>query len=110
MQVSLPPSWRRVLGGELRQPYFKALSAFVDGERERHQVYPPERDVFNAYKFTPYDQVRVVLLGQDPYHDVGQAHGLCFSVRPGVKPPPSLVNMFKELKEDLGCRIPNNGS
>ena len=109
MQVTLPPSWRRVLGSELKQPYFKALSAFVDAERERYEVYPPERDVFNAYKFTPYDQVRVVLLGQDPYHDAGQAHGLCFSVRPGVRKPPSLINILKELHGDIGCPIPKHG-
>src|SRR5207244_8371543 len=73
-------------------------------------VYPPENDVFNAFKLTPLDEVQVVLIGQDPYHGEGQAQGLCFSVRPGVKPPPSLVNIFKELKHDLGCTIPNNGS
>jgi uracil-DNA glycosylase len=98
-----------VLGGELKQPYFKAVAEFVDCEREHFEVYPPERDVFNAYKFTPCDQVRVVLLGQDPYHDEGQAHGLCFSVRPGVRKPPSLINIFKELHSDTGCPVPNHG-
>jgi len=93
----------------LTQSYFKALSEFVDAERERHAVYPSEYDVFNAYKFTPYDQVRVVLIGQDPYHDEGQAHGLCFSVRPGVRKPPSLINIFKELHGDVGCPSPNHG-
>src|SRR4051812_48032977 len=109
MRVILPKSWRAVLGGELRQPYFHALSEFVDRERAAHAVYPPEPDVFNAYKDTPFADVKAVLIGQDPYHDEGQAHGMCFSVRPGVKPPPSLVNMFKELHADLGCKIPNNG-
>lgn len=109
MQVSLPPSWQAVLADEQEKPYFKQLSKFVDDERKKHTVYPPEADVFNAYKATPYDEVKVLLLGQDPYHDEGQAHGMCFSVRPGVKPPPSLVNMFKELKSELGCRIPNHG-
>jgi uracil-DNA glycosylase len=109
MQVTLPPSWEAVLADELEKPYFKQLAAFVDGERKKHSVFPPEADVFNAYKETPYDKVKVLLLGQDPYHDDGQAHGMCFSVRPGVKPPPSLVNMFKELKSELGCRIPNHG-
>jgi uracil-DNA glycosylase len=72
-------------------------------------VFPPIPDVFNALKYTPYEEVKVFLLGQDPYHDDGQAHGLAFSVRPGIQPPPSLVNIFKELKSDVGCRIPNNG-
>src|SRR5262249_16387086 len=74
-----------------------------------HTVFPPEPDVFNAFKYTPYDKVKVLLLGQDPYHDDGQAHGLCFSVQPGVKPPPSLVNIFKELHDDLGCTVPDHG-
>src|SRR5262249_8127663 len=105
----LPASWQAAVGDEFRQPYFHKLEAFVDAEREAHTVFPPEEDVFNALKLTPLDEVKVVLLGQDPYHDEGQAHGLCFSVRPGVRPPPSLVNILKELKNDLGCRIPNNG-
>jgi uracil-DNA glycosylase len=105
----IPESWRDVLAPEFDKPYFKKLKQFVAEERSKHTVFPPEEDVFNALKYAPFDEMKVLLLGQDPYHDVGQAHGLCFSVRPGVKPPPSLVNMFKELKEDLGCRIPNNG-
>ena len=109
VQVSLPPSWRRSLGPELRQAYFQELAEFVDRERVEHAVYPPEPDVFNAYKFTPLEQVKTVLLGQDPYHDEGQAHGLCFSVRPGVRPPPSLVNILKELHADQGCPIPTHG-
>jgi uracil-DNA glycosylase len=107
--TSLPDGWRKALAGEVKEPYFRELQEFVADERKRHTVYPPEKDVFNALKYTPYDAVRVVLLGQDPYHDEGQAHGLAFSVRPGVRPPPSLVNIFKELRDDLGCRIPNNG-
>ncbi len=109
MNKDLPPSWQAVLAPEFDKPYFQELEKFVDGERKKHQVFPPEDDVFNAFKAAPFDQVKVVLIGQDPYHDDGQAHGMCFSVRPGVKPPPSLVNMFKELKDDLGCKIPNNG-
>lgn len=109
MWIDLPESWLRVVGEELDQPYFHKLSAFVDEERRRDAVYPPEGDVFNALKLTPYEQVRVVLLGQDPYHEPGQAHGLCFSVRPGVALPPSLKNIFRELRSDLGCPIPNNG-
>jgi uracil-DNA glycosylase len=109
MKVDLPLSWQTVLADEINKPYFKELEKFVDGERKAHTVFPPENDVFNALKLTPYDKVNVLLLGQDPYHDDGQAHGLCFSVRPGVKPPPSLMNMFKELKNDVGGAIPNNG-
>jgi uracil-DNA glycosylase len=107
--VYLPPSWQTVLGEEFEKPYFKQLDAFVTHERQTHTVYPPEKEVFSAFELTPYDQVRAVLLGQDPYHGPNQAHGLCFSVRPGVRPPPSLVNMLKELHDDLGCRVPNNG-
>ena len=109
MHVDLPSSWRAVLAEELTKPYFKELESFVDNERKNHQVFPPEQDVFNAFKATPFAKVKVLLLGQDPYHDDGQAHGMCFSVRPGVKPPPSLVNMFKDLRNDLGCKIPNHG-
>ncbi len=110
MRVQLPADWRAVLGGELKQPYFKKLQEFVDKERAEHTVYPPEQDVFNAFTFTPYEQVKVLLLGQDPYHDEGQAQGLCFSVRPGMPRPPSLTNILKELQADLGCPVPNNGS
>jgi uracil-DNA glycosylase len=105
----LPASWQPVLAGEIAKPYFAALEAFVAQERASHDVFPPADEVFSALALTPYDDVRVLLLGQDPYHDDGQAHGLCFSVRPGVKPPPSLVNMYKELQTDVGFRIPNNG-
>ncbi|MHB1424022.1 MAG: uracil-DNA glycosylase [Gemmataceae bacterium] len=110
MRVQIPADWKAVLAAERKKTYFKKLSEFVDKERAEHQVFPPEQDVFNAFKLTPYQSVKVLLLGQDPYHDEGQAHGLCFSVRPGVKPPPSLRNVFKELHHDLGCEIPNNGS
>ena len=109
MRVQLPADWKAVLTDELKQPYFEKLKEFVEKERAEHTVFPPENDVFNAFKLTPYERVKVLLLGQDPYHDEGQAHGLCFSVRPGVKRPPSLVNIFKELHHDLGCQIPNNG-
>jgi uracil-DNA glycosylase len=106
---AIPESWKAVVGAEFDKPYFQELEAFVRQERAQHEVFPPAGDVFNALKYTPYDEMKVLLLGQDPYHDNGQAHGLCFSVRPGIKAPPSLVNMFKELREDVGCRIPNNG-
>jgi uracil-DNA glycosylase len=105
----LPPSWQTVLAEEFEKPYWEELTQFVAQERTKEKVFPPEEDVFSAFEHTPYDNVNVLLLGQDPYHDDGQAHGLCFSVRPGVRTPPSLVNMFKELKEDLGCKVPNNG-
>jgi uracil-DNA glycosylase len=105
----LPPSWQAVVGDERQKPYFRELEQFVDEERREHTVFPPQDEVFTALKLTPYDQVRVFLLGQDPYHDDGQAHGLAFSVRPGVKPPPSLINIFKELHNDLGCKVPDNG-
>src|SRR5579859_6639207 len=105
----LPDSWRAVLATEFEQFYFKDLTEFVAAEHEAHTVFPRADDVFNAFRFTPYDEMNVLLLGQDPYHDDGQAHGLCFSVRPGIKPPPSLANIYRELRDDLGCRIPNNG-
>lgn len=110
MEFDLPDSWRRVLAGELEQPYFQQLTRFVEAERKAHRVFPAEEDVFAAFKLTPYERVRVLLLGQDPYHDEGQAHGLCFSVRPGVPPPPSLANMYKEALSDLpGFKVPSHG-
>jgi uracil-DNA glycosylase len=109
MKPKLPSSWQAVIGGEFDKPYFHKLQAFVDEEREKYTVYPPRDEVYSALKLTPFDRVNVFLLGQDPYHGEGQAHGLAFSVRPVVRPPPSLVNIFKELKHDLGCKIPNNG-
>ncbi|MGE3806944.1 MAG: uracil-DNA glycosylase [Gemmataceae bacterium] len=105
----LPADWRKVLADEFSKPYFQKLLDFVNEQRQQFTVYPPEDDVFNAFKATPFDQVKVLLLGQDPYHGKGQAHGMCFSVRPGVRPPPSLENMFRELHKDLGCKIPNHG-
>ena len=105
----LPASWRTVLADELSKPYFAELSRFVAEERGAHTVFPPRDEVFTALELTPYDDVSVLLLGQDPYHDDGQAHGLCFSVRPGVQPPPSLVNIFKEMESDLGLPPPKTG-
>jgi uracil-DNA glycosylase len=105
----LPASWLTALQGEFEKPYWPKLQAFVADERAHHDVYPLEADVYAAFQLAPFDDIRVFLLGQDPYHGPGQAHGLCFSVRPGIQTPPSLVNMYKELREDLGCRIPNNG-
>lgn len=110
MTVDLPPDWAAALRHEIDQPYFTQLAQFVDAERAAHDVYPPDGDVFNALRRSSYDATRVVILGQDPYHGPGQAHGLAFSVQPGVKPPPSLVNIFKELSADIGCPRPSSGS
>lgn len=109
MQIDLPESWRAVLAPDLENPYFQRLSEFVDSERVQHEIFPPENDVFNAFKLSDFDSTRVLLLGQDPYHDNGQAHGLCFSVRPGITPPPSLKNIFAERRNDLGLSIPSTG-
>jgi len=109
MTPPLPQSWQPYVGDELARPYFAALQAFLAEQRAHDIVYPPEPEVFSALELTPYERVRVVILGQDPYHDANQAHGLAFSVRPGVRPPPSLVNIYRELHDDLGCRPPNNG-
>lgn len=109
MKIDIPKDWQEAVGAALARPSFKALEAFVDTARAAGPIFPPEAEVFSAFSATPFSSVRVVLLGQDPYHDDGQAHGMCFSVRPGVPPPPSLRNVFKELESDLGCRIPNNG-
>jgi len=103
-------SWRPVLLAETEEPYWKELQQFVRAERKKHTVYPPDKEVFGALHLTPYEKVSVLVLGQDPYHGPRQAHGLCFSVRPGIEPPPSLVNIFKELRDDLGCKIPNHGN
>lgn len=96
--------------GEISEPYWGQLQEFVRQEREQHTVYPPEAEVFSALHLTPYQDVKVLLLGQDPYHGPGQAHGLCFSVRPPTPPPPSLVNIFKERESDLGLPAPSHGS
>lgn len=109
MKDKIPGSWRRVLADEFDKPYFRKLEGFLEAERKAALVFPPEEDMFSALEHTPYEDVNVLLLGQDPYHDDGQAHGLCFSVRPGVKPPPSLVNIYKELESDIGCKAPNHG-
>jgi uracil-DNA glycosylase len=102
-------TWRPVLIAETEKPYWKPLQQFVKDERKKYTVYPPDKDVFAALHLTPYEKVSVLILGQDPYHEAGQAHGLCFSVRPEVAIPPSLQNIYKELRDDLGCPIPNNG-
>jgi uracil-DNA glycosylase len=105
----LPALWAEVLAAEFPKPYFQTLQHFVAEQRQQHTIFPSEKDVCTAFCETPYPDVRVLLLGQDPYHDEGQAHGLCFSVKAGTPPPPSLRNIFIELRNDLGCKIPNHG-
>jgi len=107
--MPIPESWLPALGPEQDKTYYQDLYRFVGEERRKYPVYPPGSDVFNALRYTPFDQVRVMIIGQDPYHEEGQAHGLAFSVRPGVPPPPSLLNIFKELNADVDFRIPNHG-
>ena len=101
--------WLDAISDEFKKPYYKELYQFVKDEYSKYAVYPKSDDVFNAFHLTPLSQVKVVIIGQDPYHNVNQAHGLCFSVKPEVEIPPSLVNIYKELQDDLGCYIPNNG-
>ncbi len=105
----LENDWLEVLEGEFCKPYYKELYRFVLNEYQTAQVFPPSDDIFNAFHLTPLHEVKAVIIGQDPYHNVGQAHGLCFSVKPEVDIPPSLVNIYQELHDDLGCFIPNNG-
>jgi uracil-DNA glycosylase len=105
----LPESWHAALGAETAQPYFEELRRFLVAERRAHTVYPPRGEVFSALALTPFEDVRVLILGQDPYHGPGQAHGLAFSVQPGVPAPPSLANIYRELHDDLGCPVPDNG-
>ena len=101
--------WLAPLGPEFKKPCYKKLYETVKQEYQTRAVYPDANDIFNAFDFTPLSKVKVVILGQDPYHGPGQAHGLCFSVKPDVEIPPSLVNIYQELHDDLGCFIPNNG-
>lgn len=107
--VKLGNSWDSVLADEFEKEYYKDLREFLKEEYSRHTVYPEMHNIFNALKAAPYDQVKAVILGQDPYHEPGQAHGLCFSVQKGVPQPPSLVNIFKEMKADLGITPPDHG-
>ena len=101
--------WLAELGTEFKKPYYAKLYEFVKSEYNSKQVFPPADEIFTAFHLTPLKDVKVVIIGQDPYHNDGQAHGLCFSVKPQVEVPPSLDNIYKELQDDLGCRIPNNG-
>ncbi|WP_444921593.1 uracil-DNA glycosylase [Microbulbifer sp. CnH-101-G] len=109
-KIKIHPSWYDVLGEEFKKPYMAELRQFLWGEKEAgKRIYPPGGQIFNAFNSTPFDQVKVVILGQDPYHGVGQAHGLCFSVMPGVRIPPSLQNIYKELHSDMGIPPAHHG-
>ena len=107
--AAISNDWAEVLKEEYRKPYYKDLYFKLKKEYSSYLVYPPAEDIFNAFHLTPLKDVKVVILGQDPYHGDGQAHGLCFSVKPEVEIPPSLINIYKELHDDLGCYIPNHG-
>ena len=107
--AAISNDWLAPLTPEFAKPYYRELYKKVIEEYATHMIFPPSNDVFSAFDLTPLADVKVVILGQDPYHNVGQAHGLCFSVKPDVEIPPSLVNIYKELHDDLGCYIPNNG-
>jgi uracil-DNA glycosylase len=106
---TLTNDWATIMQPEFEKPYYKELISFLEKEYEQETIYPPREDVFSALNLTSYQDTSVVILGQDPYHGAGQAHGLSFSVKPGVKHPPSLKNIFKELHDDVGCEIPNHG-
>jgi uracil-DNA glycosylase len=110
MRVKIEESWNQVLNQEFEKAYFQNLIQFVKAEYASHQVFPPGNLIFNAFDKTPFKEVKVVLIGQDPYHGAGQAHGLAFSVADGVTPPPSLRNIFKEIKDDVGKEIPRSGN
>ena len=112
MQIDpkIEPSWKAVLAEEFRQPYFETLKAFLLSEKADYRIYPKGGDIFAAYNFTPFEKVKVVILGQDPYHGPNQAHGLAFSVQRGIAHPPSLQNIFQELRNDLGCSVPRDGT
>ena len=107
--AAIDNDWLEPLSGEFKKEYYRKLYATVKHEYQTRRIFPEADDIFNAFAFTPLSKVKVVILGQDPYHNYGQAHGLCFSVKPDVEIPPSLVNIYQELHDDLGCTIPNNG-
>lgn len=107
--VKLENKWDDVLKDEFEKDYYKKIREFLKYEYSHYRVYPDMNDIFNSLKYADYDNIKVVIIGQDPYHEEGQAHGLSFSVKPGIEIPPSLVNIYKELHDDLGCYIPNNG-
>ncbi len=106
----MPYSWSQLIEEESAKPYYRELKSFLKSERKEFEIYPPEKEVFSAFELTPFEKVKVVILGQDPYHGEGQAHGLSFSVKKGIKSPPSLANIYKELHADLGIEIPKHGN
>ena len=110
MEVKIEQSWKQRLQTEFDKPYFEQLTQFVRTEYQTRTIYPPARLIFNAFNLCPFDKVKVVIIGQDPYHGVGQAHGLCFSVQDGVQFPPSLRNIFKEIHDDIGTPVPLSGN
>ncbi len=110
MDVKIEESWKNVLQDEFNKEYFSSLVEFVKGEYQKHTIYPPGNLIFNAFNHCPYDTLKVVIIGQDPYHGPGQAHGLCFSVKEGIAFPPSLKNIFKEIQNDIGVDMPKSGN
>ena len=109
MNVKIEQSWKERLADEFQKPYFRQITEFIREEYRRSTIYPRGNHIFNAFEHCPFDKVKVVLLGQDPYHEPGQAHGLCFSVQEGIPFPPSLINIFKEIESDLGKPMPKSG-
>ncbi|MBQ9280563.1 MAG: uracil-DNA glycosylase [Clostridia bacterium] len=107
--VCIGNKWDEILKDEFEQEYYQKIREFLKYEYSHYKVYPDMHDIFNSLKYADYDNIKVVIIGQDPYHEEGQAHGLSFSVKPGIEIPPSLLNIYKELQDDLGCYIPNNG-
>jgi len=110
IEVKIAPSWREKLNPEFGKPYFQQLIGFVREEYKTHTVYPPGKEIFRAFDICEFKDAKVVIIGQDPYHGPGQANGLCFSVADGVRPPPSLVNIFKEIRADIGAPVPSSGN
>jgi len=110
INILLSDSWKKLLSSEINAPYFTDLLQFLAAEKKNHRIFPPEKEIFNAFNLTPLEKIKVVIIGQDPYHGIGQAHGLCFSVNDGIKFPPSLKNIFKELQNDLDIPIPISGN
>jgi len=108
--MNISSSWKAILEKEFSKPYFSDLSSFIEKEIQTYEIYPPAEEIFNAFASCSFEQTRVVIIGQDPYHGANQANGLCFSVKDGIKTPPSLINIFKEIKSDIGCDIPISGN
>jgi uracil-DNA glycosylase len=110
MNVNLHESWKKLLINEFKKPYFESLSTFIKSEYSHHTCYPPAKQIFSAFNYCQFDDVKVVIIGQDPYHGLGQANGLCFSVNDGMSHPPSLINIFKEIESDLNIPYPKSGN